>query len=59
MDIFREELNCGLPDTRQLIHVIIRLVSSGILGAAISFQRESAGKSAGFRTHISLPQLQL
>lgn len=52
MDIIWEELTYGLPDTRQLIHVIIRLVASGLLGALIGFQRERAGKPAGFRTHI-------
>lgn len=52
MDIFWEELTTGLPDLRQLIHVIIRLVSATILGAVIGIQRERAGKPAGLRTHI-------
>jgi putative Mg2+ transporter-C (MgtC) family protein len=52
MDIFWEELTFGLPDTRQLIHVIIRLVAATLLGAVIGIDRERAGKAAGLRTHI-------
>jgi putative Mg2+ transporter-C (MgtC) family protein len=52
MDIVWEELTAGLPDSRQLIHVIIRLVAAAILGAVIGIDRERAGKAAGFRTHI-------
>lgn len=52
MDIFWEELTSGLPDVRQLVHVIIRLTAATLLGAAVGFQREKARKPAGFRTHI-------
>ncbi|HEX9959696.1 MAG TPA: MgtC/SapB family protein [Pyrinomonadaceae bacterium] len=52
MDIFWEELTAGLPDSRQLVHVIIRLIAATLLGAAIGFQRERVGKPAGLRTHI-------
>jgi putative Mg2+ transporter-C (MgtC) family protein len=52
MDIFWEELTSGLPDTRQLVRVIIRLIAATVLGAAVGFQRERAGKPAGLRTHI-------
>jgi len=52
MDIFWEELSAGLPDTRQLIHVIIRMIAATLLGAAIGIQRERVGKPAGLRTHI-------
>ena len=52
MDIFWEELTYGLPDMRQLIHVIIRLIAAVILGAIIGMQREATGKPAGLRTHI-------
>lgn len=52
MDIFWEELTAGLPDYRQLVHVIIRLVAATILGAIVGYQREKAGKPAGLRTHI-------
>jgi putative Mg2+ transporter-C (MgtC) family protein len=52
MDIFWEELTSGLPDARQLVHVIIRLIAATLLGAVIGIQRERAGKPAGLRTHI-------
>lgn len=52
MDIFWEELTSGLPDSRQLVHVIIRLIAATLLGAIIGYQREKAGKPAGLRTHI-------
>ena len=52
MDIFWEELTSGLPDARQLVHVIIRLIAATLLGAAVGFQRERAGKPAGLRTHM-------
>src|SRR5215212_10769815 len=52
MDIFWEELSSGLPNARQLVHVIIRLVAATLLGAIVGIQRERAGKPAGLRTHI-------
>jgi putative Mg2+ transporter-C (MgtC) family protein len=52
MDVFWEELTSGLPDARQLVHVIIRLIAATLLGAIIGYQRERAGKPAGLRTHI-------
>lgn len=52
MDIFWEELTSGLPNSRQLVHVIIRLIAAALLGAAVGIQREKAGKPAGLRTHI-------
>ncbi|HEX8737873.1 MAG TPA: MgtC/SapB family protein [Pyrinomonadaceae bacterium] len=52
MDIFWEELTAGLPDARQLVHVVIRLIAATLLGAVIGFQRERVGKPAGLRTHI-------
>jgi putative Mg2+ transporter-C (MgtC) family protein len=52
MDILWEELSSGLPDARQLVHVIIRLIAATVLGAVVGFQRERAGKPAGLRTHI-------
>jgi putative Mg2+ transporter-C (MgtC) family protein len=52
MDIFWEELTSGLPNARQLVHVIIRLVAAALLGAFVGMQREKAGKPAGLRTHI-------
>lgn len=52
MDIFWEELTSGLPNARQLVHVIIRLIAAALLGALVGIQRERAGKPAGLRTHI-------
>jgi putative Mg2+ transporter-C (MgtC) family protein len=52
MDIFWEELAKGLPDSRQLLRVIIRLIAATLLGALVGFEREKAGKPAGLRTHI-------
>jgi putative Mg2+ transporter-C (MgtC) family protein len=51
MDVFWEELTSGLPNSRQLVHVIIRLIAATLLGALIGLQRERAGKPAGLRTH--------
>src|SRR5215213_7756566 len=52
MDIIWEELSYGFPDFRQFAHVVIRLIASVLLGAAIGLQRERAGKPAGIKTHI-------
>jgi putative Mg2+ transporter-C (MgtC) family protein len=52
MEILWEELTSGLPDARQFVHVVIRLIAASLLGAAVGFQREKAGKPAGLRTHI-------
>ena len=52
MDIFWEELTSGLPDMRQLVHVLIKLTAATLLGAVVGFQRERAGKPAGLRTHM-------
>ncbi|HEX8285354.1 MAG TPA: MgtC/SapB family protein [Pyrinomonadaceae bacterium] len=52
MDVIWEELLAGLGDTRQLIHVLIRLAAATLLGAVIGIQRERAGKPAGLRTHM-------
>jgi putative Mg2+ transporter-C (MgtC) family protein len=51
MDIVWEELSSGLPDVRQLLHVLIRMIAAGLLGAMVGIQREKVGKPAGVRTH--------
>lgn len=51
MDIFWEELTSGLPNSRQLAQVVIRLIAATMLGAIVGFEREWAGKPAGLRTH--------
>ena len=52
MEILWSEFSGGIPDGRQLVVIIIRLAASALLGAAIGFERQSAGKAAGLRTHI-------
>lgn len=52
MDILWQELTSGLPDAKQFVHVVIRLVAATLLGAVVGVQRERAGKPAGVRTHI-------
>src|SRR3954454_11378367 len=52
MDIIWEELTAGVPDARQLTHVLIRLTAATILGAIVGYERERARKPAGLRTHM-------
>jgi putative Mg2+ transporter-C (MgtC) family protein len=52
MDILWQELTSGLPDTRQLVQVSIRLIVATLLGAVVGIERERAHKPAGLRTHI-------
>ena len=52
MDVIWEELLAGLGDTRQILHVLVRLVAATLLGAVVGIQRERAGKPAGLRTHM-------
>ena len=45
MDIIWEELTSGLPDARQLVHVIIRLIAATLLGAVVGFsERERVSR---------------
>jgi putative Mg2+ transporter-C (MgtC) family protein len=52
MDVFWDELTFGLPERKQFIQVIVRLLASVLIAGLIGYQRESSGKSAGLRTHI-------
>ena len=52
MDIILEEMVSGLPDLRQLVSLVTRLLTAMILGALVGAQRESIGKPAGLRTHM-------
>jgi putative Mg2+ transporter-C (MgtC) family protein len=52
MDIFWSELSAGIPDGRQLAVILIRLLAGALMGAAIGYERQTAGKAAGLRTHI-------
>lgn len=52
MDILWQELSFGFADSQQFARVMIRLIAATVLGAAIGYERERAGKAAGLRTHI-------
>lgn len=52
MDIFWEEITSGLPDSGQLVRVLIRLAAAMLLGAAVGIQRQKAHKPAGMRTYM-------
>ena len=52
MDLLWQELTNGLPDSRQAVTVLIRMIASVVLGAIVGLEREKAGKPAGLRTHI-------
>ena len=52
MEILWAELTYGLPDSRHLVQVLIRLVAASVLGGIVGIQRERVGKPAGLRTHI-------
>jgi putative Mg2+ transporter-C (MgtC) family protein len=47
-----DEILSGLPDARELVRVLVRLLGAMLLGAIAGFQREKAGKPAGLRTHM-------
>ena len=50
--IIWRELTNGLPDTRELVRVTIRLLAAMLLGAIVGLERETTGKPAGLRTHM-------
>lgn len=52
MDVLWQELTAGLDDLGQLERVLLRVIAATLLGAIVGFEREKAGKPAGFRTHI-------
>jgi putative Mg2+ transporter-C (MgtC) family protein len=52
MDIILEEILSGLPDGRQMVSLVTRLLIAMILGALVGAQRERSGKPAGLRTHM-------
>ena len=52
MDILWEELTAGFPSGPEFFRYVLRLVTAAVLGAIVGYQRESAGKPAGLRTHI-------
>jgi putative Mg2+ transporter-C (MgtC) family protein len=52
MDLILDELAASIPDAREAVRVVIRLLAALIAGAVIGYQRERAGKAAGLRTHM-------
>src|SRR5215510_3370872 len=52
MDLLWQELTSGLHDSKQLAHVIIRIIAASILGGIVGIQRQSTHKPAGLRTHM-------
>lgn len=52
MEVLWQELTAGLADFGQLGRVLLRVIAATLLGAIVGFEREKAGKPAGFRTHI-------
>src|SRR5712692_3749412 len=52
MDVLWQELSSGLHDSKQLAHVIIRLVAATLLSAIVGIQRHESGKPARLRTHM-------
>jgi putative Mg2+ transporter-C (MgtC) family protein len=52
MDIIWEELSFGMPGSRELTQVVLRLLAAVLAGAVVGYERERAGKAAGLRTHI-------
>ena len=52
VDSLLAELTSGLPDIKQSVSLLTRLVIAMLCGALIGAQREAIGKPAGLRTHM-------
>ena len=52
MNLVLEELASSVPDARETVRIVIRLVAALLAGAIIGLQRERSGKAAGLRTHM-------
>ena len=52
MELVLQELAASLPDVREAVRVVIRLVAAMVVGGIIGYQRERSGKAAGLRTHM-------
>ena len=44
----------SVPNTDYLLRILMRLGAAALLGGLIGFERESMGKSAGLRTHMTV-----
>lgn len=52
MELILEEFTATMPDLRELVRILIRLLAALAVGALIGYQRERMGKAAGLRTHM-------
>jgi putative Mg2+ transporter-C (MgtC) family protein len=52
VDILFDELSASLPDTRETVRAVVRLLAALLAGGIIGLQREASGKAAGLRTHM-------
>jgi putative Mg2+ transporter-C (MgtC) family protein len=52
MAIMQVEDILSVPDGPQVARVVIRVIVAALLGALLGWERESAGKAAGLRTHM-------
>jgi putative Mg2+ transporter-C (MgtC) family protein len=52
MNMILEELAASLPDARETVRIVVRLLAALLAGGVIGLQREASGKAAGLRTHI-------
>jgi putative Mg2+ transporter-C (MgtC) family protein len=47
-----DELSASLPDARETVRAVVRLLAALLAGGIIGLQREVSGKAAGLRTHM-------
>jgi len=52
LDLLHDEFLRGLPDATSFARALLRLSTAMLLGAAVGYERERAGKAAGLRTHM-------
>jgi putative Mg2+ transporter-C (MgtC) family protein len=52
MELVLQELAASLPDVREAVRIVIRLLAAMVAGGIIGYQRERSGKAAGLRTHM-------
>lgn len=46
------DLATTMPDLRELVRMLVRLLAALAVGALIGYEREKRGKAAGLRTHM-------
>jgi putative Mg2+ transporter-C (MgtC) family protein len=51
-DLILQDLAATMPNLRELVRVMARLLAALAIGALIGYQREKMGKAAGLRTHM-------